>query len=112
MKKDNCKDCVSKCEHAGKDREFVCIDGVSCKVENTCEHIIGFSYPYEECDIVTLAEIKEDIERENALGIKITFADFADNGGNFCFDRFEFCPRCGQRIDWERLKKENGNDKL
>lgn len=31
MKKDNCKDCVSKCEHAGKDREFVCIGGVSCK---------------------------------------------------------------------------------
>lgn len=31
MKKDNCKDCVSKCEHAGKDREFVCICGVSCK---------------------------------------------------------------------------------
>lgn len=33
MKKDNCKDCVSKCEHAGKDREFVCIGGVSCKVK-------------------------------------------------------------------------------
>ena len=34
MKKDNCKDCVSKCEHAGKDREFVCIGGVSCKVKS------------------------------------------------------------------------------
>ena len=33
MKKDNCKDCESKCEHAGKDREFVCIHGVSCKVK-------------------------------------------------------------------------------
>ena len=29
---DNCKGCKSKCEHAGKDREFVCIKGVSCKV--------------------------------------------------------------------------------
>lgn len=29
--KDNCKDCVSNCEHAGKDREFVCRGGVSCK---------------------------------------------------------------------------------
>ena len=35
MKKDNCKDCVSKCEHAGKDREFVCIGGVSCKVQES-----------------------------------------------------------------------------
>ena len=32
MKYDNCKDCVSKCEHAGKDREFICGNGVSCKV--------------------------------------------------------------------------------
>lgn len=29
---DNCKDCVSRCEHAGKDREFVCPGGTSCKV--------------------------------------------------------------------------------
>lgn len=32
MKFDNCKDCQSGCEHAGKDREFVCPGGVSCKV--------------------------------------------------------------------------------
>ena len=29
--RDNCKDCISGCEHAGKDREFVCVKGVSCK---------------------------------------------------------------------------------
>ena len=28
---DNCKSCYSNCEHAGKDREFVCPGGVSCK---------------------------------------------------------------------------------
>ena len=32
LKYDNCKNCVSGCEHAGKDREFVCRNGVSCKV--------------------------------------------------------------------------------
>ncbi len=32
IKYDNCKDCHSKCIHAGKDREFVCINGVSCKI--------------------------------------------------------------------------------
>lgn len=32
MKYDNCKDCQSRCVHAGKDREFVCINGQSCKV--------------------------------------------------------------------------------
>ena len=29
--RDNCKDCTSSCEHAGKDREFVYVKGVSCK---------------------------------------------------------------------------------
>lgn len=29
--RDNCKGCNSSCEHAGKDREFVCVKGVSCK---------------------------------------------------------------------------------
>lgn len=33
MKYDNCKDCHSLCEHAGKDRNFVCPNGISCKIE-------------------------------------------------------------------------------
>ena len=34
MKYDNCKNCGNVyCEHYGKDREFVCSHGISCKVE-------------------------------------------------------------------------------
>ena len=32
IKYDNCKNCHSRCVHAGKDRNFVCINGVSCKI--------------------------------------------------------------------------------
>ena len=32
IKYDNCKNCCSRCIHAGKDRDFVCINGVSCKI--------------------------------------------------------------------------------
>ena len=32
IKYDNCEDCHSRCVHAGKDRDFVCINGVSCKI--------------------------------------------------------------------------------
>lgn len=32
IKYDNCKDCHSRCVHAEKDRKFVCINGVSCKI--------------------------------------------------------------------------------
>lgn len=33
IKYNNCKNCISNCEHAGKDREFVCPNGVSCKTD-------------------------------------------------------------------------------
>ena len=39
VKHDNCKNCVSRCEHAGKDREFVCMGGKSCKVLYTPDSI-------------------------------------------------------------------------
>lgn len=32
IKYDNCKTCAARCEHAGKDREFICPSGKSCKV--------------------------------------------------------------------------------
>lgn len=39
MRYDNCKNCVSRCEHAGKDREFICPGGESCKVLYTPERV-------------------------------------------------------------------------
>ena len=39
VKRDNCKNCVSHCEHAGKNREFICSGGKSCKVLYTPDSI-------------------------------------------------------------------------
>lgn len=39
VKYDNCKNCVSHCEHAGKDREFICPGEKSCKVLYTPERV-------------------------------------------------------------------------
>lgn len=39
VKYDNCKNYVSHCEHAGKDREFICPGGKSCKVLYTPERV-------------------------------------------------------------------------
>lgn len=39
VKYDNYKNCVSRCEHAGKDREFICPGGESCKVLYTPERV-------------------------------------------------------------------------
>ena len=38
-KRDNCKNCVSRCEHAGKDREFIYSGEKSCKVLYTPERV-------------------------------------------------------------------------
>lgn len=61
--RDNCKDCTSSCEHAGKDREFVCVKGVSCKTVKQKPEMVAVvrckdckywqdnndGYPHEEC---------------------------------------------------------------
>ncbi len=53
MKYDNCKNCGNvNCEHYGKDREFVCINGISCKVEKEEK---------EEKTMKYLEQITEDI---------------------------------------------------
>lgn len=53
MKYDNCKNCHNKnCEHFGKDREFVCINGISCKMEKIEK---------EEKKMTYLEQIKEAI---------------------------------------------------
>lgn len=42
IKYDNCKTCVARCEHAGKDREFVCPGGKSCKVTDNENAIYNY----------------------------------------------------------------------
>lgn len=52
MKYDNCKNCQNRnCEHFGKNREFVCINGISCKIEKV----------EEEKKMTYLEQVKEDI---------------------------------------------------
>ena len=52
MKYDNCKNCGNvNCEHFGKDREFVCINDISCKIEKA----------EEEKKMTYLEQIKKDI---------------------------------------------------
>ena len=102
---DNCKDCVSNCEHAGKDREFICIGGVSCKKTVICEHIVGFFCTYEEQKLVTFKELKEIIAEDKKNGFNSTISDYAEKGEYHCFERFDYCPKCGAEFDWEKIKK-------
>lgn len=67
IKYDNCKNCARKCEHAGKDREFVCPGGVSCKLTYTPETLAASVEMFISA-IKTIANRPENLENlENYL---------------------------------------------
>lgn len=81
---DNCKDCASKCEHAGKNREFVYSGERSCKVNGIARKIDREKWePCKICGIRGMAE---------ALILK----------------RERFCAHCGRPLTeeaWAELER-------
>ena len=61
LKYDNCKNCVSGCEHAGKDRKFVCPGGISCKVIYTPETLATAARIFTTA-IKTIAEKPDNLD--------------------------------------------------
>ena len=88
------------------------------------ECVIGLWYDYEDTDIVTLSELlqcaeqaektynylKELHERGGELYSRpkpYSIQDYLDSRKTTNFNHFEYCPFCGKKINWERLRKEN-----
>ena len=82
------------------------------------ECIVGMLNDYENTDIVTLAELKEHIETEKRLAEahkdsewwqsvfgKYTLDDYCDKRKSTDLTRFEYCPLCGKKIDWQAIKR-------
>lgn len=83
---------------------------------------IGLLDRYGFPDLVTLAELEEHIENRinnnNALkkrhpNIAQKFLyeewylkDYADRRKSTNLEQFDFCPRCGKKIDWAKIRKE------
>ena len=83
MKYDNCKDCHSKCEHAGKDREFICPKGVSCKISK---------------ENIELVEVVHG--RWGYNGIPESMLSKCSVCGYSCgASTFNYCPNCGAKMD-------------
>ena len=86
-----------------------------------CEHIIGMLYDYENTKIITLPNLLEHIKREKDFadyqkqqnGYIIfndrvcSMEDYCDKSKDSDLERFEYCPICGEKIDWEKIKEEN-----
>jgi rRNA maturation endonuclease Nob1 len=77
---------------------------------------------YFHSELTTLNELKEHIEenkRINKMRIEFysmydkkprivlyTLKDYADRRKSTDMSRFEFCPYCGKKINWKKIKSE------
>ena len=80
-----------------------------------CEHIIGIVYDYEDTKLVTLKGLKEHIKYEQLCckhGYRssyYTLSQYCDKRYTTDMTRFEFCPFCGEKIDWSKIKRSDNN---
>lgn len=83
------------------------------------ECIIGELYD-DGLRLVTLNELKKSIkevkeynqflDQQGMLTFKIkeyNIRDYVDKRKSTNLTRFEFCPYCGKKIDWKKIKEEN-----
>ena len=83
------------------------------------ECIVGLVFNYDESELVTLRNLKEHIINRRAMyewckenyvnGMQdgyCTLADYADGRKSTDLYRFEYCPICGKRIGWKKIRQE------
>lgn len=94
--------------HCGR---FVKVKEEADMNENTCEHVIGMIYAYEDTGLATLKILKEHIEDQERLCKNFwksskphTLSDYADRRKTTDLTRFNHCPNCGEKIDWKAIR--------
>lgn len=88
------------------------------------ECIIGEWLEYENAELVTLAELKEKVKENNktfqyglntygehfmnGLMKELKLNDYFDGRKNVNLNKFNYCPYCGNKINWKKLKNLGG----
>ena len=93
IKHDNCKNCRSRCIHAGKDRDFVCINGVSCKITT------GKS----QTNAQKIRSMSDEELAEFIYRCEMSEIDYAKTFCDLCNGQYE-CGQC--RLDWLQQSAE------
>lgn len=85
------------------------------------EHIIGIFWNYESGDLVDFSELIEEVneswssyqyaQKIGCIGPRfqnepLQLEAYCDRRHTTNLYRFEYCPTCGEKIDWKALKKE------
>lgn len=103
LRYDNCKECVSRCVHAGKDREFVYRGDKSCKIVKKQTRLNRSEWePCEQCrNGNTIIDIPVCDE------FRLAYKGKSNEQTHFLF-RFQFCPHCGRPLTdaaWDTLER-------
>lgn len=102
LKYDNCKDCASKCEHAGKNREFVYSGERSCKVNGIARKIDREKWE-------TCIECKSCDNCKNRPNVvEAVFGECAQCVSMSQFSPTGFCHSCGRPLTdeaWAELER-------
>lgn len=80
-------------------------------MEHEC--FIGMYNNYEDTDLITYSELKEKSARDEQFAKKhewfrqdvTPLENFFDKRTNTELTRFDYCPVCGEKIDWNELKR-------
>lgn len=77
-------------------------------MKNEC--VIGVYYNYEDTKLVTLDDLAREARESERLGTSpYSLNDYLNKRKNTNLCRFSYCPDCGEKIDWKKLK-EMGED--
>ena len=88
--------------------------------EHKC--IIGQWLDYEDTSLITFKDLNEKVKEHNETYIygletygkafvnglikKIVILDYFDGRKNTNLIKFNYCPYCGEKIDWKKLKSK------
>lgn len=91
-------------------------------MEHEC--IIGMYNNYEDTDLITYSEIckmslsewkmylkYEDAHTRIGKSPPTRLEDYFDKRKNTELTRFDYCPYCGKKIDWNELKRRCKDDR-
>lgn len=76
-----------------------------------CDHHIGLWYEFGMAYRVTLEQLKE-YEKEGSDYGDWTMEDYLDKDKESNFIHFDFCPKCGEKIDWDKIREDYENEEL
>ena len=68
-----------------------------------CECYVGMMFDYENTDLITREELEEIIEKHEDVKI-FTRKDYCDKRITTNVTQFNYCPKCGKKIDWKAIK--------